>query len=63
MDKEKREFLIKSKKENFKNNPNLYTSKTRLTIRNFSRKIEEDELKKHILNAANEWISEIEDKK
>lgn len=60
-DKEKREFIIKSKKENFKNNPNLYTSKTRLTIRNFAKNVEESELRKKILDACNEWINDIKD--
>lgn len=60
-DKEKREFIMKSKKDNFKNNPNLFTSKTRLTIRNFAKNVEENELRKKILEASNKWISEIKD--
>lgn len=62
IDKEKREFLMKSKKENFKNNPNLFTSKTRLTVRNFNKKIEEKDLKTFLLNNLQEWIDKIENK-
>lgn len=62
MDKEKREFLMKSKKENFKNNPNLFTSKTRLTVRNFSKKLEEKDLKTFLLKNLQEWIEKIENK-
>lgn len=62
IDKEKREFLMKSKKENFKNNPNLFTSKTRLTVRNFNKKLEEKDLKTFLLNNLQEWIEKIENK-
>jgi hypothetical protein len=62
MDKEKVEFLIKSKKDNFKKNPNLFVSKTRLTIRNFPKNVEDAELKKKLLSGAEEWIDKLEDK-
>ena len=61
-DKEKREFLIKSKKDNFKNNPNLFTSKTRLTVRNFSKKVDENKLREVVMDAANSFVKNITDK-
>lgn len=58
-DKEKREFLMNSKKDNFKNNPNLFTSKTRLTLRNFSKKLTDEELKELMINAAKSWVESL----
>lgn len=62
-DKEKREFLMNSKKDNFKNNPNLFTSKTRLTLRNFSKKITDQELKDLMINAAKSWTENLPSEK
>ena len=55
MDKEKREYLMKMKKDNFTNNPNLFTSNTRLTLRNFSKKLNEDGLRDIITKATNKY--------
>ena len=53
-DKEKRESLIKIKKENFYNNPNFHVSETRLTFRNLDKNIDEKNLKEKINNALEE---------
>lgn len=55
-DKEKREYLMKEKKESFKNNPNLFTSSTRICIRNFSKKITEEELKDLVNSHLDQWV-------
>ena len=47
-DKEKRERLIKIKKENFYNNPNFHVSETRLSFRNLDKNIDENNLKEKI---------------
>ena len=62
IDKEKREYLMKSKKDNFTKNPNLLTSKTRLCIRNFSKSVDEKQLKKFIMDLIFKWIETIDDK-
>lgn len=57
-DKEKREHLMKEKKESFKNNPNLFTSTTRVCIRNFSKKITEDQLKDIVNSHLDKWVEQ-----
>jgi hypothetical protein len=60
MDKEKREYLMSVKKENFTKNPNYYTSKTRLTIRNFSKNINEEQIREIVLNITKKYAKEKE---
>ena len=47
-DKEKRERLIKIKKENFYSNPNFHVSETRISFRNLDKNIDENILKEKI---------------
>ena len=47
-DQEKREALIKLKKIDFTKNPNLHVSKTRITIRNIEKNVDEDKLREII---------------
>ena len=63
IDKEKRENFIASKKESFKNNPNLFTSKNRICVRNFNKKINQEVLSDLIKEHTNNWINSFSDNK
>ena len=52
-DKIKREKLIQIKKDNFYNNPNYHVSNTRLSLRNFEKNINEENIKKIIFDVLN----------
>ena len=52
-DKIKREKLIQIKKDNYYNNPNYHVSNTRLSLRNFEKNINEENIKKIIFDVLN----------
>lgn len=54
IDKEKRERLIEIKKNNYYKNPNYHVSSTRISIRNFEKKITEDDIRKVLNDSINE---------
>ena len=58
-DKEKREALIELKKANFKKNPNLHVSSTRLTIRNLDKNIDENKIKDTVRISLDEFIGSL----
>ena len=63
IDKEKRENFMASKKESFKKNPNLFTSKDRICVRNFNKEVTQEVLSNLIKEYADKWINSFPDVK
>jgi len=62
-DMKRREKFLEDKENSLKSNPNLFVSKTRLTIRNLPKKsFDEKELKTLFINVINEKIASTTDK-
>jgi len=60
-DNEKREILIKIKKNEFNSNPNLHVSKTRLTFRNLAKQINSDQIKEVIKETIDNIMKGLDD--
>jgi len=61
-DKVKRENIIQLKKTNFKKNPNLHVSETRLVLRNMDKTYDEKQIKELLRQQAEKFMEEMKGK-
>jgi len=62
-DKQKRENIIQQKKMNFKKNPNLHVSETRLNMRNFDKAYDEAKIKELLRQKTEQFMDELKSTK